>query len=164
MKVTVIVKEVNAKFRQDIADKFNDGKETVDNMRYNWEDEYAVTAAVTAFKVRNNAPYELRGWKGTEEFSMEIPGMMIVECTHEDDTITQFAFSRKYVKDTQKAERPNGDIRFFVFVSDSKTTVSPRPGVYILQNEWPQELPIPVAEDDDDEDFDFEDDDADSEE
>ncbi len=158
MKVTVIVKEVNAKFRQDIADKFNDGKETVDNMRYNWEDEYAVTADVTAFKVRNNAPYELRGWKGTEEFSMEIPGMMIVECTHADDTVTQFAFSRKYVKDTQKAERPNGDIRFFVFVSDSKTTVSPRPGIYILQNEWPQELPIPIAEDDDDDDFDFEDD------
>ncbi|MCU0434898.1 MAG: hypothetical protein MUC87_15690 [Bacteroidia bacterium] len=165
MKVTVIIKEVNARFRQDIADKYNDGKESADNMRYNWEDEYAVKTDVTSFKVRNNVPYQLRGWKGDEEFSIEIPGMMIVDCQHEDNSITQFAFSRKYVKDTKKADRPNGDIRFFVFVSDNKTAVSPQPGIYILQNEWPSELPVPEAvEPDDDEDFDPEDDTDDSEE
>jgi hypothetical protein len=160
MKVTVIVKEVNARFRQDIADKYNDGKESADNMRYNWEDEFAVKAEVSAFKIRNNVPYELRGWRGTSEFCIEIPGMMIIDCHHADDTVTQFAFSRKYVKDTKKAERPNGDVRFFVFVSDAKPAVSPQPGVYILQNEWPGELPLPVAEDgdDEDEDFEFEDD------
>lgn len=152
MQVSIIVKEVNSGFRQDIADKFNDGKETVDNMHYNWEDEYAVRGAVESFKVRNNVSFQLQGFRGEEAFSIEIPGMMIIDCTGDDGVLTQFAFSRRLVKDTHRVDRPDGQVRFFVFIRDSKAHVSPQPGVYVLTSEWPEGLPLPETDEEDEED------------
>lgn len=148
MQVSIIVKEVNSEFRQDIADRHNAGKESVDNMHYNWEDEYAVKGDIKQFKIYNNVPFALEGLRGETAFKYEIPGMMVVECTAETGEVTRFAFSRKLVKETQKVERADQSIRFFVFIRDRKPHANPLPGVYILNTDWPNDLPLPPVEED----------------
>jgi hypothetical protein len=146
MKVTVTVKEMNPEFDQGIADNFHDGKESADNLRYNWEDEFEVKGDITDFKVRNNATYILEGFRGEEKFSYEIPSMSIIECTDADGVVTQFAASRKLIKDTQKTPDKKGDIHFFMFLKGGQKMVSPIPGIYISKPDFPFDLPEPEEE------------------
>lgn len=146
MKVKVTVKEVNPEFDQQLADKYHEGKESEDNIRYNWEDEFDVSADITDFRIRNNAVYMLEGFRGEEKFSYEIPSMTIVECVAADGSITPFAASRRLIKDTKKTVGKNGDIHFFLFLKGGHPMVNPVTGVYISKGDFPFELPEPEEE------------------
>jgi hypothetical protein len=146
MKVTITVKEVNPDFDQELADKLNDGHETEDNIRYNWEDEFEVKDDIKDFGIRNNEVYVLEGLKDDKKFSYEIPGMTIVECAGENGVVTQFAASRKLIKDTKKNVAKNGDIHFFMFLKGKHDKVNPIAGIYISKKDFPKELPLPEEE------------------
>ena len=146
MKVTVTVKEVNPRFDQAYADKEYDGKESEDNIRYTWEDEFEVKGEVKNFRILNNSPYRLEGFRGEEKFSYEIPSMTIVECESEDGTVTRFAASRKLIKDTKKVLDKNENVHFFIFLKGGHKIVNPANGVYISEKDFPFELPVPKPE------------------
>lgn len=140
MKVTINVKLVNSKFNQAYADKENEGLETEDNIKYLWEDEFVIQGDVTSFKVINNTTYLLSGiLPDEEEFSYEIPDMTIVECTTDKGMKTLIPFSKKAISKTEKKETKNG-ILFSVQLKSSKEIINPMEGVYILKEDYPEEL------------------------
>lgn len=146
MKVTITVKEVNPDFEQAYADQHHDGKESEDNIRYNWEDEFEISEDVTNFSIRNNAVYQLEGERGNEPFSYEIPSMTIVECKLASGTTARFAASRKLIKDTKKVLDKNGNIHFFLFLKGNHEMLNPLTGVYISKPDFPFDLPEPEEE------------------
>lgn len=146
MRVTITVKEVNPRFDQEYADRHYDGKESDDNIRYNWEDEFEVKHDCPDFRVRNNTGYKLEGFRGDEPFSFLIPSMTIVECVSADGLLTQFAASRRLIKDTKKVVAKSGDIHFFIFLKGGQKMVSPIAGIYIHAKDFPAELPVPEEE------------------
>lgn len=147
MKVTVNVKLVNSKFNQAYADKENEGEETEDNIKYLWEDEFEVQGDVKQLKVQNNATYQLRGlYPDDEEFCFEIPDMTILECTMADGSVTQMPFSKKAVSKTEKTEEKSG-VLFQVFLKSAREVVNPMTGVYILKEDYPEELLSLLSED-----------------
>jgi len=140
MKVTINVKLVNSKFNQAYADKENEGFETEDNIKYLWEDEFVIQGDVTNFKVVNNTTYFLNGvLPNDEEFSYEIPDMTVVECTMANGTKTLIPFSKKAINKTDKEETKNG-LLFSVQLKSVKEIVNPMEGVYILKEDYPEEL------------------------
>lgn len=140
MKVTINVKLVNSKFNQAYADKENEGLETEDNIKYLWEDEFVIQGNVTNFKVVNNTSYFLNGvLPNDEEFSYEIPDMTVVECTMENGGKTLIPFSKKAIGKTEKKETKSG-ILFSVQLKSAKEIVNPMEGVYILKEDYPEEL------------------------
>lgn len=143
MKVTITVKEINPDFDQALADRENDGHENEDNIRYNWEDEFEVSDDVNEFKIKNNEIYVLEGMNGKEKFSFPIPSMTIVSCTGTSGVITQFAASRKLIKDTKKVVDKKGNIHFFIFLKGGHDMVNPLNGVYISKKDFPSQLPLP---------------------
>jgi hypothetical protein len=140
MKVTINVKLVNSKFNQAYADKDNEGDETEDNIKYLWEDEFEVQGNVTNFKVINNTTYLLKGlYPNDDEFCFEIPDMTVLECEMENGSQTLIPFSKKSISKTDKKETKAG-IHFFVYLKSIKDIVNPMQGVYILKDDYPQEL------------------------
>lgn len=140
MKVNINVKLVNSKFNQAYADKDNEGEETEDNIKYLWEDEFEVQGNVTNFKVINNTTYLLRGlYDNDEEFCFEIPDMTVLECTMDNGKTTLIPFSKKAVSKTTKVDTKNG-FYFNVHLKSIKEIVNPMEGVYILKDDYPQEL------------------------
>lgn len=140
MKLTLNVKLVNAKFDQAYADKDNEGEETEDNIRFLWEDEFEVKGDVEDFKVINNTTYQLRGlFENDEEFCFEIPDMTVVECTMKNGTKTLIPFSKKAVSKTSKVESKQG-FYFNVLLKNTKELVNPMEGVYIIKDDYPEEL------------------------
>lgn len=140
MKLTINVKLVNSKFNQAYADKENEGEETEDNIKYLWEDEFIVQGNVTNLKVINNTTYLLNGlYPNDDEFSFEIPDMTVLECTMDNGSVTLLPFSKKAVSKTDKQETKNG-VTFSVFLKSAKEVVNPMEGVYILKEDYPEEL------------------------
>lgn len=140
MKVTINVKLVNSKFNQAYADKENEGLETEDNIRFLWEDEFEIQGDVSNFKVINNTTYFLNGiLPDDEEFSYEIPDMTVVECTMANGSKTIIPFSKKAIGKTEKKETKNG-ILFSVQLKSAKEIVNPMEGVYIIKEDYPNEL------------------------
>ena len=148
MKVTITVKEVNPEFDRELADREHEGKESSDNILYNWEDEFEISGDVKDFKIRNNAVYELGVQvEGEEEIATyPIEGMMIVDSILSDGATTSCAFSRSIVKDTKKVISQKGDIHFYIFLKGGKEIVTPFTGIYIAEKDFPKELPIPDEE------------------
>lgn len=140
MKVTINVKLVNSKYNQAYADKDNEGEETEDNIKYLWEDEFNVQGNVTNFKVINNTTYLLKGlYDDDDEFCFEIPDMTVLECTMDNGSQTLIPFSKKAVSKTTKVDTKNG-FYFNVHLKSVKEIVNPMEGVYILKDDYPQEL------------------------
>src|ERR1700741_211121 len=140
MKVTINVKLVISKFNQAYADKENEGEETEDNIKYLWEDEFVIQGEVTNFKVVNNTTYLLNGlFPNNDEFSFEIPDMTVVECTMDNGSKTLIPFSKKAISKTDKLETKTG-IKFSVQLKSIKEIVNPMEGVYILKDDYPEEL------------------------
>jgi hypothetical protein len=150
MKVTINVKLVNSKFNQAYADKENEGDETEDNIKYLWEDEFEVQGDVSNFKVVNNTSYMLNGlYPNDDEFSFEIPDMTVLECTMDNGSVTLMPFSKKAISKTEKTETNEG-MTFFVQLKSIREVVNPMTGVYILKEDYPEEL-IALLSDDEEE-------------
>lgn len=140
MKVTVNVKLVNSKFDQAYADKENEGDETEDNIKYLWEDEFEIQGNVETFKVVNNTTYLLKGlYPDDEEFCFEIPDMTVLQCTMADGSVTLLPFSKKAIGKTEKVETKKG-MTFNVQLKSVREVVNPMTGVYILKEDYPEEL------------------------
>lgn len=140
MKVTINVKLVNSKFNQAYADKDNEGDETEDNIKYLWEDEFEVQGNVSNFKVVNNTTYLLKGlYPDDEEFCFEIPDMTVLECTMDNGSVTLLPFSKKAIGKTEKIEGKN-ELLFNVQLKSVREVVNPMTGVYILREDYPEEL------------------------
>lgn len=140
MKVTINVKLVNSKFDQAYADKENEGDETEDNIKYLWEDEFEIQGDVETFKVVNNTTYLLKGlYPDDEEFCFEIPDMTVLQCTMADGSATLLPFSKKAISKTEKVETKTG-MTFNVQLKSVREVVNPMTGVYILKEDYPEEL------------------------
>ena len=140
MIVTLNVKLVNSQFNQAYADKENEGEETEDNIKYLWEDEFEVQGNVTNFKVINNTTYLLNGlYPNDDEFSFEIADMTVLECTLDNGSVTLLPFSKKAISKTEKVETKKG-MTFYVHLKSIREVVNPMTGVYILKDDYPEEL------------------------
>lgn len=160
MKLTITIKEVNSEFDYEYAEKSHNGRESSDNIKYNWEDQLELINDITDLKIRNRAVYILRGERDGQPFEYEIPDMTILDCTGADGSLTQFAFSRRILKDTKKSVTKEGDVQFFVFLKDSAEQVNPVEGIYIHADDFPIDLPKPeeveISGEEDEEDGDEE--------
>lgn len=146
MKVTITVKEVNPEFDHELAEREHEGKESEDNILYNWEDEFEISGEVKDLKIRNNVSYDLQVAHDEDVQTYSIPSMMIVDSHLDDGKITSCAFSRSLVKDTKKVISKKGDVHFYVFLKGGKSIVTPVTGIYIAGKDFPEELPVPDEE------------------
>lgn len=133
---------VNSDFNQGLADDFNEGQESEDNIKHLWEDELKVSEPVKDFKIRNNAVYTLAGYfPNGEEFSFEIWDMTIVDCITSDGKNMQFAVSKKLLKKTEKViDEKNGETHLYFYLRDGLPLENPMNGIYILRSDFPKEL------------------------
>lgn len=131
----------NHQFEQNIADDFYKGEESEDNVKYLWEDEFEVKGDVTSFKIKNAEPYILRGlYPDNKEFNFEINDVTICECISANNEVSQFVFSKRLVKSTDKKVDKNGDVVFEVILKSNHPMENPMDGVYILKRDFPKEL------------------------
>lgn len=133
---------INSDFSQGLADDLYEGEESEDNIKNLWEDELQVSEPVTAFKIKNNTVYTLKGLFPNEAaFSFDIPDMTIVDCTTANDNSQQFAVSKKLLKKNEKVvDEDKGETHLYFYLRDGVALRNPINGIYIAEADFPKEL------------------------
>jgi hypothetical protein len=133
--VSVFLK--SSSFSEAYANEKHDGKDSPENIRYEWEDEFKVVGDVVLKEVLRNQEFVLAGEMGENEtFSYTISDMMQFQFEG-DGEISSLVFSERsvdeYVVDLEKN-------KLTVYLNDIEDVENPVSGVYIAAADFPKAL------------------------
>lgn len=124
-------------FSQEFADENNNGEESAENVRHEWEDEFRINGDFSEVEVLRDQSYLLSGEKGDNAaFSFDIPNVMtFLFHSAEGDTpiVVSEAAIDEYILDK------NGK-RLDIYLNDYEVVENPVPGVYLILSDFPPEL------------------------
>lgn len=139
MKCRVHVYLLNEHFSQEYADMHHAGKDSELNLRYEWEDELAITTPIATIKECEHAVYSIRGtMAGESEFCYDVPSMRLFEL-HGEDGITLVGCSES-ILDSSALEKNDEGYVLRIYLKDYEPMSNPIPGIYIAAQEFPKEL------------------------
>ena len=78
MNCKIHIHLLNELYSQELANEKYGGKESADNLRYEWEDELEITTTVLKVLEKENSTYTLSGYDETMHFSLTISN----KCTY----------------------------------------------------------------------------------
>lgn len=140
MNCKIHIHLLNELFSQQLADEKHEGKESADNLRYDWEDELEITSAVTLVKEQPDAVYTLAGYDENDAlFSYDIPAMHLFEIHSANEPITYVGASKSIVDHClYTQEKDVHTIR--IFLKDYEPMANPIPGIFIASKAFPKAL------------------------
>jgi hypothetical protein len=140
MNCTIHVYLLNEHFSPEHAAAHHNGEESENNLRYEWEDEFAVTTKVTSVVVHENASFPLQGQlpDGTN-FSHDVEAMLLFEICSSDAPPTYIGASVSIVDSHQTITDDTGYV-LRLYLKDYEPMANPIPGIYIASKEFPKAL------------------------
>lgn len=131
---------LNDLFSQELADAEFGGKESADNLRYEWEDELEIQGDVTSVQEIPDGIYTLAGYDENDEvFSHEIPKMHLFEiatATHP----TTFVGASASIVDHCTLEQNEQGFTISIYLKDYEPMANPVPGIFIASKSFPKSL------------------------
>lgn len=131
---------LNELFSQELADSNFEGKESANNLRYEWEDELQITSEVTEVVENKDATYTLAGYAENEVlFSYDIAQMHLFEIHSSENPITYVGASKSIIDHcTHTTEQDKHTIQ--IFLKDYEPMANPVPGIFIASKAFPTAL------------------------
>ena len=131
---------LNEHFSPEYAEAQHGGKDSENNRRYDWEDEFAITSSVKKIEVLKDVEYPLRGvLPDGKEFSYDVTSMLLFKIISDNAPETYVGASQSIV-DRYEQEDLEGKVRIRIYLKDYEPMANPIPGVYIASKEFPKEL------------------------
>lgn len=130
---------LNYDFSPEFAEEHHNGEESEDNRRYDWMDELEINEELIDFKVIESDTFILEGTINDENFSEEVPDMMIFETLSSSKEKTKLAVSNKLIE-SYDLDKGGDIIDVKVFMKKNEPLSNPIPGVYIASSDFPQKL------------------------
>ena len=140
MNCKIHIHLLNELFSQELADEKHGGKESADNLLYDWEDELEITSEVTMVQEKTDTVYTLAGYDENDAlFSYEIPNMHIFEIHSDTEPITYVGASKSIV-DHCLYTQDNDVHTVRIFIKDYEPMANPIPGIFIASKAFPTAL------------------------
>lgn len=140
MKCTIHTYLLNDLYSQELADSQNNGEQTPDNKKYDWEDEMNVSSRVNDVEELKDISYFLAGSLGDgSNFSIEVPKMRLLKITSSDVQDLYVGASESIVSEV-RINRNENYWKIEIFIKDLEPMANPIPGIYIASKEFPKEL------------------------
>ena len=140
MKCTIHTYLLNDLYSQELADSQNNGEQTPDNKKYDWEDEMNVSSTVNDVEELKDSSYFLAGSLGDgSNFSIEVPKMRLLKITSSDVQDLYVGASESIISEVRIIRNEN-HLKIEIFIKDLEPMANPIPGIYIASKEFPKEL------------------------
>lgn len=140
MECKIQVYLLNEHFSIEHADAHNNGEESENNLKYEWEDEFSVTSSVESVEIHENVAFPLQGElpDGTA-FSHEVENMFLFEIKSSDAPST-FIGASKSIVDSHELIKEAARFSIRLYLKDYEPMSNPIPGIYIASKEFPKAL------------------------
>jgi hypothetical protein len=127
----------NNSFSEEYALEKHEGKDSPENIRYEWEDEFRLTDSSDVLEIVRDQPFVLTGEIGDgKTFHYEIHDV-IQFIFHGENGATPIVFSEKCL-DEYIIDHDHQKLK--VYLNDDEVVENPVPGVYIVLSAFPKEL------------------------
>ncbi|WP_294672309.1 hypothetical protein [uncultured Fluviicola sp.] len=127
----------NNSFSEEYAQEKHEGKDSPENIRYEWEDEFRLTDSSDVLEIVRDQPFVLAGEIGEgKAFHYEIQDV-IQFIFHGEKGATPIVFSEKCL-DEYIIDHDHQKLK--VYLNDDEVVENPVPGVYIVLSAFPKEL------------------------
>lgn len=131
---------LNEHFSPEFAQAHFGGKESENNRRFEWEDEFSITSDVSRVDVIEDAIYPLRGiLPDGNNFEYEVPKMLLFSVFSDNAPNTYVGASQSIV-DHFSIEDDMDKIVVQIFLKDYEPMANPITGIYIASKEFPRQL------------------------
>ncbi len=131
---------LNDLYSQELADLEHEGNQSIDNIKYEWEDELSISSDVTSVKEISDVDYPLAGMdENNEAFQFDIPNMRLFEICSSDAPNVYVGASESIVSST-KLENSTDTYTIEIFLKDYEPMSNPTPGIFIAAKSFPKEL------------------------
>lgn len=140
MQCIVHVYLLNENFSPEHAEAHHEGQESENNLKYEWEDEMAITSDVTDVILHENAQFPLVGElpDGTP-FHHEVEKMCLFEI-QSSDAPTAYVGASMSILENHELTKEVDKITLRIFLKDYEPMANPMPGIYIASKEFPKAL------------------------
>ena len=140
MKCIIHTYLLNDLYSQDLADAQNNGEQSPDNKKYDWEDEMSVSSMVSNIIELKDSSYFLVGSLGDgSDFSIGVPKMHLVKITSSDAPDLYVGASESIISEVRIAKTVSQWV-IEIYIKDLEPMANPVPGIYIASKEFPKEL------------------------
>ena len=131
---------LNDLFSQELADSEHEGNQSIDNIKYEWEDELSISSDVTSVTELSDVDYPLAGMnEDNEAFQFDIPNMRLFEISSSDAPNVYVGASESIVS-SAKFEKTDESFTIEIFLKDYEPMSNPTPGIFIAAKSFPKEL------------------------
>lgn len=130
---------LNENFSPEYAEANNQGKESENNPRYEWEDELEIKDLKRA-DIQRDVPIRLEGHLPNEEFfSVDLTNMFAIELETADGQLARLGVSES-ILDHFEDVPGDGERTLNIYIKDYEPHGNPVPGIYVASKEFPKEL------------------------
>ena len=131
---------LNDLYSQELADSLNNGEQSPDNKKFDWEDEMNVSSSVKDVEELLDSSYFLAGSLGDgSNFSIEVPKMRLLKITSTDSPDLYVGASESIISEV-RINRNENHWKIEIYIKDLEPLANPIPGIYIASKEFPKEL------------------------
>lgn len=140
MKLTLHFYQINSDFSPEYAAANHGGKESENNVHYEWEDEMEVSSDLKNVNIKRNADLPLRlqyeNGKIVEEI---VNNMFLIELQLADNKVGYLGVSECMFIDFEESGTKE-DLILKIFLKDYEPFWNEMPGVYIASKEFPKNI------------------------
>jgi hypothetical protein len=127
-------------YSQELADEQHEGNQSIDNIKYEWEDELSISSDVISITELTDVDYPLAGMnENNEPFQFDIPNMHLFEICSSDAPKVYVGASESIVS-SATFEKTDETYTIEIFLKDYEPMSNPTPGIFIAAKSFPKEL------------------------
>jgi hypothetical protein len=131
---------LNDLYSQELADEQHEGNQSIDNIKYEWEDELSISSDVISVTELSDVAYPLAGMnEHNEAFQFDIPNMRLFEIQSSDAPKVYIGASESIVS-SATFEKTDESYTIEIFLKDYEPMSNPTPGIFIAAKSFPKEL------------------------
>jgi hypothetical protein len=131
---------LNDLYSQELADEQHEGNQSIDNIKYEWEDELSISSDVISVTELSDVAYPLAGMnEHNEAFQFDIPNMRLFEIQSSDAPKVYIGASESIVS-SATVEKTDESYTIEIFLKDYEPMSNPTPGIFIAAKSFPKEL------------------------
>ncbi|MEY3845592.1 MAG: hypothetical protein RL293_2014 [Bacteroidota bacterium] len=131
---------LNDLYSQELADEQHEGNQSIDNIKYEWEDELSISSDVISVTELSDVAYPLAGMnEHNEAFQFDIPNMRLFEIQSSDAPKVYIGASESIVS-SASFEKTDESYTIEIFLKDYEPMSNPTPGIFIAAKSFPKEL------------------------
>ncbi len=140
MKCKIHIYLLNDLFSQEFADEHHEGNASIDNVKYDWEDELSISSDVISVTEHKGVSYPLAGMDEHDQaFQYDIPHMHLFQIDSSDAPSVYVGASESIVSATSYQKNDDGFI-IEITLKDYEPMSNPIPGIFIAAKSFPKEL------------------------